>query len=129
MQPAYAVDDGPFAWEKTRPGDPDVPTRPALLLHAISQRQRWRADYLAAQLAAGEPPGHPFGNRGGGGVSRAAERLTVAEVCAELRIARSTFYEWRAKGRAPRCIKLPNGDLRIRRAELERWLDAHEDAA
>jgi len=25
----------------------------------------------------------------------------VAEVCAELRIARSTFYEWRAKGRAP----------------------------
>jgi excisionase family DNA binding protein len=62
-------------------------------------------------------------------MSRAAERLTVAEVCAELRIARSTFYEWGAKGRAPRCIKLPNGDLRIRRAELERWLDAHEDAA
>ena len=42
------------------------------------------------------------------------ERLTVAELCSELRIARSTFYEWRAKGRAPRCIKLPNGDLRIR---------------
>jgi hypothetical protein len=56
VQPAYAVDDGPFAWESTRPGDPDVPTRPVLLLHAISQRQRWRADYLAAQLAAGEPP-------------------------------------------------------------------------
>lgn len=57
------------------------------------------------------------------------ERLTVPEVCTELRISRSTFYEWRAKGRAPRCIKLPNGDLRIRRAELDRWLDAHEDAA
>ena len=57
VQPAYAVDDGPFAWEKTRAGDPDVPTRPVLLLHAISQRQRWRADYLAAQLAAGESPG------------------------------------------------------------------------
>jgi hypothetical protein len=56
VRPGYAVDDGPFAWEKTRPGDPDVPTRPVLLLHAISQRQRWRADYLAAQLAAGEPP-------------------------------------------------------------------------
>jgi hypothetical protein len=39
----------------TQPGDPDVPTRPVLLLHAISQRQRWKADYLAAQLAAGEP--------------------------------------------------------------------------
>ena len=57
VRPGYAVDDGPFAWEKTHPSDPDVPTRPVLLLHAISQRQRWRADYLAAQLAAGEPPG------------------------------------------------------------------------
>lgn len=56
-------------------------------------------------------------------------RLTITEVCAELQISRSTFYEWRAKGRAPRCIRLPNGDLRIRRAELERWLDALEDAA
>ena len=56
-------------------------------------------------------------------------RLTIAEVCAELRISRSTFYEWRAKGRAPRCLRLPNGDLRVRRAELERWLDALEDAA
>jgi hypothetical protein len=56
VQPAYAVDDGPFLWEKTKPGDSDVPTRPALLLQAISQRQRWKADYLAAQLKAGEPP-------------------------------------------------------------------------
>jgi hypothetical protein len=56
VQPSYAVDDGPFLWERTKPGDSDVPTRPALLLQAISQRQRWRADYLAAQLKAGEPP-------------------------------------------------------------------------
>lgn len=62
-------------------------------------------------------------------MSRAVVALTVREVCAELCISRSTFYEWRAKGRAPRCIKLPNGDLRIRRAELERWLAAHEDVA
>ncbi len=55
--------------------------------------------------------------------------LTLAEVCAELRISRSTFYDWRAKGRAPRCIKLPNGGLRVRRVELERWLDSREDAA
>ena len=57
VRPGYAVDDGPFEWEKTKPGEPDVPSRPVLLLHAISQRQRWKADYLAAQLAAGEPPG------------------------------------------------------------------------
>ena len=63
VRPAYAVDDGPFAWESTRAGDPDVPARPVLLLHAISQRQRWRADYLAAQLAAGEPPGFEHDNR------------------------------------------------------------------
>jgi predicted DNA-binding transcriptional regulator AlpA len=47
----------------------------------------------------------------------------------ELEIARSTFYEWRAKKRAPRCIKLPNGEIRIRRIDLETWLDSCEEAA
>jgi hypothetical protein len=56
VRPGYAVDDGPFEWERAKPGDPDVPSRPVLLLQAISQRQRWRAEYTAAQLAAGEPP-------------------------------------------------------------------------
>jgi predicted DNA-binding transcriptional regulator AlpA len=53
--------------------------------------------------------------------------LTIAEFCEEMRIARSTFYDWRAKRRAPRCIKMPNGELRIRRSEFERWLDALEE--
>jgi len=56
------------------------------------------------------------------------KHLTIADLCTELGIARSTFYDWRAKGRAPRCIKLPNGDLRIRRTELDRWLSEHEDS-
>jgi predicted DNA-binding transcriptional regulator AlpA len=55
--------------------------------------------------------------------------LTVADLCAELGIARSTFNDWRAKGTGPRCIKIPNGELRIRRTELDRWLNAHEEAA
>lgn len=55
--------------------------------------------------------------------------LTVGEVCTELRIAPSTFYEWRTKGTGPRCIKLPNGQLRVRRLDLETWLDARGDAA
>jgi predicted DNA-binding transcriptional regulator AlpA len=59
----------------------------------------------------------------------ARRHLTIADLCADLGIARSTFYDWRAKGRAPKCIKLPNGDLRIRRSEYERWLDDHEDGA
>ena len=62
-------------------------------------------------------------------MTRPQERLTVAQLCAELSIARSTFYEWRVKGRAPRCIRLPNGEIRVRRAELERWLDACEEAS
>ena len=55
--------------------------------------------------------------------------LSVAEVCAELGISRSTFYDWRAKGRAPRCFKLPNGELRIRRSDFETWLASLEEAA
>lgn len=55
--------------------------------------------------------------------------LTVAEFCGEMLIARSTFYDWRAKRRAPRCIRMPNGELRIRRAEYERWLETLEEKA
>jgi len=41
--------------------------------------------------------------------------LTIADVCDELGVARSTFYDWRAKGAAPKCFKLPNGEIRVRR--------------
>ncbi|OQD55372.1 excisionase [Streptomyces phaeoluteigriseus] len=60
---------------------------------------------------------------------RSRTMLTLAEVCEELGVSRSTFYDWRAKRRAPRCFKLPNGDLRIRRSDLDHWLDDREDAA
>ena len=56
------------------------------------------------------------------------EKLTVGELCAELKVSRSTFYEWRQKGRGPRCIRLPNGDLRIRRPDLDEWLGRREVA-
>ena len=49
--------------------------------------------------------------------------------CADLGISRRTFYEWRAKGLAPKCISLPNGTLRVRRSEYHRWLAAREEAA
>jgi predicted DNA-binding transcriptional regulator AlpA len=57
------------------------------------------------------------------------ELLTIAEVCALLRdddgkpLSRKTFYRWRSLGRAPRCLKLPNGQIRIRRSALDRFLD------
>lgn len=55
--------------------------------------------------------------------------LTVAELCHELGVARSTFYDWRAKGAAPRCLKLPNGEIRIRRSDLDAWLSSLDDGA
>lgn len=59
-------------------------------------------------------------------ISSAAVRnyLTVDEFCDELGIARTTFDDWRAKGRAPTCLKLPSGRLRIRRVDIETWLDS-----
>ena len=59
--------------------------------------------------------------------SRERDKLTIVEVCADLRVSRRTFYEWRAKGRAPRCITLPNGSLRVRRSEYLRWLSSREE--
>ncbi len=55
--------------------------------------------------------------------------LTLAEVCAALKIARTTYYDWRRKRCAPPAIKLPNGEVRIRRAALEDWLEDHEEVA
>ncbi|MDQ4033923.1 MAG: excisionase [Actinomycetota bacterium] len=49
-------------------------------------------------------------------------------MCADLGVSRSTFYEWRTKGRGPRCIKLPNGEVRVNRGEYERWLTSLEEA-
>lgn len=61
--------------------------------------------------------------------ARPAEALTVPEVCAELKVSRSTFYEWRAKKTAPPCFKLPNGGLRVRRADLDTWLASLQESA
>lgn len=57
------------------------------------------------------------------------EQLTVEQLCAELQVARSTFYQWRQVGRGPRCVRLPNGAIRVRRADLDAWLAALVDAA
>jgi hypothetical protein len=53
IQPTHGPEDGPYLWERTAPADPDVPPRPVLLLHAIAERQRWKAEYTAAQLVTG----------------------------------------------------------------------------
>jgi predicted DNA-binding transcriptional regulator AlpA len=53
--------------------------------------------------------------------------LTMAEVLAELKVARSTFDTWRLLGTAPACIKYPNGQLRVRRSALDAWLSARTE--
>lgn len=55
--------------------------------------------------------------------------LTIDEICTELCIAKSTFHDWRAKGRAPKCVKLPNGSLRVKRSDFEKFMTALEEAA
>jgi excisionase family DNA binding protein len=62
-------------------------------------------------------------------VSTARERLTVAEFCTEMKISRSTFYDWLTKGCAPRVHKLPNGKIRIDRRDIDAWYDACGEAA
>lgn len=63
------------------------------------------------------------------GATVAEEYLTIPEVVAELRIPRSTFYYWRQLGRGPKALKLPNGDVRIRRRDLDSWLCDLEECA
>jgi hypothetical protein len=54
IQPAHGLQDGPYRWERTAPADPDIPPRPVLLMQAVAERHRWKAEYAAAQL--GSPP-------------------------------------------------------------------------
>jgi predicted DNA-binding transcriptional regulator AlpA len=53
--------------------------------------------------------------------------LSLEDFCEELEVPRSTAYKWCAAGPAsgkfPRCRKLPNGRVRIRRDWLEEWVD------
>lgn len=60
---------------------------------------------------------------------RRREYLTIAALCDELEVSRDTFYKWRAKGTSPRCTRLPNGELRVAREDLETWLDTCKEAA
>jgi predicted DNA-binding transcriptional regulator AlpA len=55
--------------------------------------------------------------------------LTIAQVIAEIGVPRATFYRWRQLRKGPKSIKLPNGAVRIRRSDLDRWIAGLEEAA
>ncbi|MBL7498323.1 DNA-binding protein [Frankia sp. CNm7] len=54
--------------------------------------------------------------------------LTLDQVLAELGgpdgpLSRSTWHDWQIKGTGPKVIKLPNGQVRVARDDLNAWLD------
>ena len=56
--------------------------------------------------------------------SQRDELLTVAQVLSLLgNVSLRTFYRWREIGKAPPAVRLPNGELRIWRSDLQTWLD------
>ncbi|MDI3344367.1 helix-turn-helix domain-containing protein [Streptomyces sp. AJ-1] len=55
--------------------------------------------------------------------------LSIPQVIAEIGVPRATFYRWRQLRKGPKAIKLPNGSVRIRRSELNRWIATREEAA
>ena len=70
--------------------------------------------------------------RQGGRLQRPDDELmTVAEMCAALGgVSRRTFYRWRELGVGPKCLRLPNGELRAWRGDFTTWLeDLREGAA
>ncbi|MEV4917852.1 helix-turn-helix domain-containing protein [Streptomyces tirandamycinicus] len=53
--------------------------------------------------------------------------MKLTDVLDELGMSRAAFYRMRARGKAPRCIKLPNGQLRFRRRDFDAWLESCEE--
>ncbi|MEU1782045.1 helix-turn-helix domain-containing protein [Streptomyces abikoensis] len=58
---------------------------------------------------------------------RREPHLKLADVLNELGMSRAAFYRMRARGQAPKCMKLPNGHLRFRRADVDAWLASCEE--
>ena len=49
--------------------------------------------------------------------------LTLQEVALELGVPYESVRKWRQRGKLPHTIKLPNGQLRIHRKDLDLWLE------
>lgn len=54
------------------------------------------------------------------------ELLPPPALAEELGVSLATIYGWRTRGEGPRAIKV-GGQLRYRRSEVDRWLEANSD--
>ena len=52
------------------------------------------------------------------------QMLKLPDVLSEIGMSRAAFYRMRARGQAPRLVKLPNDHLRVRRSDLDDWLNS-----
>ncbi|MFJ4034592.1 helix-turn-helix transcriptional regulator [Streptomyces griseoluteus] len=57
------------------------------------------------------------------------QMLKLRDVLEEIDMSRAAFYRMRARGQAPRLRKLPNGQLRVSRADLDAWWESCEQNA
>lgn len=58
------------------------------------------------------------------------EVLSLEDFLMEFKIPRSTFTRWRRLGRpVPRFRRMPNGELRTARADVDLWFDALPEKA
>ncbi|ALV38670.1 excisionase [Streptomyces sp. CdTB01] len=55
--------------------------------------------------------------------------LKLPEVLEEIEMSRAAFYRMRARGQAPRIHKLPNGQIRVNRTDLDAWWERCEERA
>ncbi|MEV0526781.1 helix-turn-helix domain-containing protein [Streptomyces sp. NPDC050439] len=57
------------------------------------------------------------------------QMLKLPEVLTEIGMSRAAFYRMRARGKAPKLRKLPNGQVRVCRRDLDAWWEVCEQNA
>ena len=89
-------------------------TSPAQTIKIVAKRVQAYATILSAVTV--------FGMSNTNTVTPSKTWMSLKDVLHEIAVSRSTMNKWRSEGRAPSFIKLPNGELRIKRSEFEAWL-------
>jgi predicted DNA-binding transcriptional regulator AlpA len=54
--------------------------------------------------------------------------LSYKEVLEILPVSRSTLAKWRREENFPEMVRLPNGELRVRKSVFDAWLESLPDA-